>query len=274
MSCLVCTKNLADDATVTSSITMDATLTLAQLKRAFMAGLARTDDGLSPSTNWILHVDFGAPKTIDVIALYGINTIGGDYSVSVSGGTATEDDTSYGSIGSLSSGNDSNVLNNEFVFVLEAPVSVRYLKITAGWETAAGVTYYDARRLWIGPALRLRTASIESAFEVVDRGSITRSRGERVFSTPRKPHKLHTYAMRGMTQEQAIGYDDGAGPANLQKVLGDIGLSGEIAVYPTTADQHRIHRLGTYGHLESSARIRPQGRQLYAAELVVRQAPA
>jgi hypothetical protein len=276
-TCLIANNNLADDATVTSSITMSGTRPLTELKKPFLAGLARTVTGVSTgSTEWVLQIDLGSDKSIDLIALYGINSAGAYVAYATGGNAASASYTDVELTGNVSYGSGSSdvaAFGAEIVLPLASAQIVRYIELAVRWSTASGITYYDARRLWIGPALRMsRAASIESGFEIVDRGSVTRSRGERVFASPRKPHKLHQIALRGMSQSEAIGTESTAA-TNVQKYLADVGLSGEIIILPTLADQHRIHRMGAYGHLDATSRLRPQGRGLYAADLSIRQAP-
>jgi len=277
MTCIISTLNLADSATVTSSITMGSGRPLTELKKPFLAGLARTVTGVTTgTTEWVLQIDLGSDKSIDLIGLYGINSAGAYVAYATGGNAASASYTDVELTGNVSYGSGSSdvaAFGAEIVLPLASAQIVRYIELAVRWSTASGITYYDARRLWVGPALRFsRSASIESSFEVVERGSVTRSRGERVFAAPRKPHKLHNIALRGMTQSEAIGTESTAA-TNLQKYIADVGVSGEVCIYPTLADQHRIHRLGAYGHFDGSARLRPQGRGVYAADLAIRQAP-
>lgn len=264
--------NLADGGVITTNVGMIRPIS--ELKKPLFSGLARTEPLANPTDDWIIDIDLQEPRDIGLMGLLGCNyephplepvfaqasvSNTSDYSVLLETVEAT-----------LTESRESAQFAVNLYFPFSLNWSARYLRILTRWPVGAytgdGSGSRDAGRVWAGPALIARAASIESEFGAESVSQTVRNSRGRVFVRAAKAGRTLATSIRGIPIADVIGPEPafGSASAEWQSAQAQLASGAECVFVPTQRSQQRLNRLGLYATGES-LRLNPQGRQLWQA---------
>ncbi len=281
MSALIAYRNLADAATFTAGAALSG-YPLANMQTRQLAQVARLNSGFGGGT---FALDLGSLQTVRLVALLGINPTGippapptywMDVLVEYSA-NGTDFSTAW-SQAPLDTGAP-DLPYNIIVPVGESSTQrsfqARYLRISPGWNTPAGVTYFEIGRLWIGDTIEIPNGC-DGGWSLAGRdpGGLDESAGLQIYADRRARGRVLSMPVSGVSTDIAFGFDDEDSSATYQPSLDDLvnyaGATGEVIAIPRANSPIWTRRTGIYGHLTpDSLRIRHMSGPKYAMDLTV-----
>lgn len=282
MSAIICYRNFIDDPDVTLSLAAGAPLDGFPLDNLRARQLARStrlelDDGAPFPMPPSIVIDLGAQRSVDLIALIGINSTEfgeGDVGVEYSA------DGIRWEFATATCPSDFGAPDlPRSVLVRGRPVSggsrltTRFLRIQPSWATADA--YREIGRLYIADSIELTQGCEESwTLGSRDYGVLDRSAGLQYYADRRTRGRVLTMPMSAIETSTAFGFVDGATVAanapSLDDLINYAGSTGDVIVAPRADNPLWLRRTGIYGHLtDDSLRIEHLSGPYFACTLTV-----
>ena len=282
MSAIICYRNFIDDPDVTLSLNTGAPLAGFPLDNLRARQLARStrlelDDGAPFPMPPSIVIDLGAQRSVDLIALIGINStkigegaVGVEYSAN-----GIEWDFATATCPSDFGAPDlpRSVLVRGRPSSGGSRLTTRFLRIQPNWGTADA--YREIGRLYIADSIELTQGCEENwTLGSRDYGVLDRSAGLQYYADRRTRGRVLTMPMSLLDTTTAFGFGDGAVSASNVPSLDDLinfaGTTGDVIVAPRADNPLWLRRTGVYGHLtDDSLRIEHQAGPNFACILTV-----
>jgi hypothetical protein len=282
---LIAHKNLVDRLVVGSTLTQTIGTTLAgyplsnvqtrQLSK--IAKFTSVGGGGGPIDSQI-SMDFGANKTIRLVALLGLSDV-----AAVSNSDVVFEYSRNGiawyqaSTGLVSDAGVPELPLGAFIIPgkagpdLQPPstypevgVVARYVRITLKWAPVSdGAAGRVLGRLWISDALIL-PGGVDASWQqgVLEPGQLDASAGLQAYENRMDRPRTLSCSLPKLDTMQAYGFNEGdasaADVACVQSLQLHAGATGEVIVLPRTSSSLWMRRLGIYGHMQEPPAIRHQ----------------
>jgi hypothetical protein len=293
---LIAYKNLADELVVGSTLTQTVGTTLAgyplsnvqtrQLSR--IAKFTSVGGGGGPIDSQI-SLDFGANKTIRLVALLGLSDVAGVSSSDVVFEYSRNGTVWYqASTGLVSDAGVPELPLGAFIIPgkagpdLSPPstysgvgVVARYVRITLKWAPVSdGAAGRVVGRLWVSDALVL-PGGVEASWQqgAADTGGLDASDGLQMYEDPGPRPRTLSCSLSNLSTMQAYGFDEGdasaADVACVQSLQLHAGATGEVIVLPRTSSALWMRRIGLYGHMSEPPAISHKTGPYYSTQFRV-----
>lgn len=265
-------RNLADSATLLSGASWTGSMPLSEVQKPRLQGRARSLTNDAP-----IDLDFGAPVTLDCVALMGVSPLYDGYAMYVMGSNVEAGGIDvFGTATSVMLAAGSRIPPN--VFWYGASRTCRYLRVllTQGGSPIIP-DYWDVRRLWVSPSMEIE-AGADWGIGTNDASEQTVSDEQVVFSAERRRARYLDWSIVSATGQQAYGYETPTLDclAEMDMACGDVG---EVIVAPRMsvpgADARRVIGMNTvYGQLRNRSGIKRAGDIDYSYSARVQELPS
>lgn len=265
--------NLVDTATLLSGANWQSTLPLASVKLPRLQGLARSQVGSDP----YIDLDFGAPKTFDLIALLGLNPWRDGDALYAFGSNVTiggmdvfvDATTNFIPAGS-------KIAPNMFLF--STARTCRYLRIypdPGGNSTPAS---WDVRRAWVSETLSVDIGDTW-AIGCDDPSESNLSDEQVAYVAARKKARYLDFDVLGADPQVAFGYTTPTLHclAEMDLAIGDTGevIVAPRMIAPSGVDLRRVILMHTiYGLLRNRTGIRKADDDFFNYSARVKELPS
>lgn len=231
------------------------------------------------STNITIQTDWNTTKTlatIRVLAFLNHNLpSNAEFRIEAFDDTLTDIIDESEAITFMPAGN-SNFPRHTFIILSADAADVARLTITidraddSSFDDPVEIGRYWAGPAWIPNATGANTELATFQQAIRDPSTPKASRSNSWSSDNLRRARVNSISLPALTEVQAVG--DSTGAINLQDILFEVGSSQPCIIIPNQSNDHVVHKLGLYGHLEGQSRVAISGKndggRRYRGELV------